>query len=112
MRITRWDPWERGTDLAVVVSDLVDDDGVAITSATLTVLVAAAGDTQPPVAFGSRVAVPLTYDEGKGRWRGIVPYGADLDVVDAVRLVVAGTVAGRAVRPLECEARFVLADGR
>lgn len=116
MPIVRWDPWERGTDLAVKIleAELVDDDGVLIPPGRVTSLVAqiaVAGDAQPPAPFGARAAVPLVHNAGLRRWRGVVPYDADLDAVAAVRIVVIATVDGRPARPLEAEARFVAADG-
>ncbi len=116
MPITRWDPWERGTDLAVRVAaaELVDDDGVPIAVArvsSITALVAVAGDAQPPAPLGSRTPVALAYDATRNRWRGVLAYGTDLDSIAAVRIVVTATVDGRPARPLEAEARFVNADG-
>jgi hypothetical protein len=116
MPITRWDPWPRGTDLPVRIhqAELVDDDGAVILQgrvASMTAQVCVAGDAQPPAAFGARAAVPLVWDATKQRWRGVLAYAADLDAVAAVRIVVTATVDGRPARPLECEARFVAADG-
>ena len=116
MPITRWDPWERGTDLAVKIleAELVDDDGVPIAPArvtSLTALVAVAGDAQPPAPLGGRTPVALVHDVVARRWRGVLAYDGDLDALDAVRVVVTATIEGRTARPLEAEARFALADG-
>lgn len=116
MPITRWDPWERGTPLVVKIleAELVDDDGRAIAPArvsSMTALVAVAGDAQPPVALGGRLPVALVHDPVERRWRGVLAYAPDLDAIPAVRIVVSATVDAQPARPLEAEARFVLADG-
>ena len=72
MPITRWDPWERGTGLAVRINhaELVDDDGAVIAQGRvsfITALVCVAGDAQPPAPLGRRTPVALAWDAVKQR---------------------------------------------
>lgn len=113
---TRWLTWNRASDLVLFVNDaeLLDAYRVVIPVGSITAmscLVSVSGETYPPTAVGSRVAVALTHDATNLRWSVPLPYETDLNALTEVRIYATVSWGGRTDVVIDQPAKLVRADG-
>lgn len=109
--------WDRGNDLGVSLRQalIVDDLGVPLLVgdiSAMTLRVYTAGTVEPPVVMVGRPDVVMSYAAAAFAWRGWLNYGADLDALPEVRVIMTATVNSRTQRLLDATGRFARPDGR
>ena len=107
--------WPRGNPLPLwwKDTDIVDHAGAVIPYASITacsIRVCESTAAEPPTLLADRTAVDVNRN-ASGEWLPYVPYSADLDDRDQVRVVLDLTIASVGYRPLDATATFTAADG-
>jgi hypothetical protein len=114
--ITRVMQWGRGQPLRLWIeqAELLTHRGAIVPSVLFDggeILVCQPTEVEPPVPFGSRVAVPVTYDAPLGEYGGTVQYGTDLNAVAVVRVVMTIVVDGTSVRAVDALVPLISPEG-